>query len=256
MKTALRLMVLTIMASLFLPGCQKLFDYIKDNPGEAKKYCKVKKLKRWQSGEYSEVNIAYNTAGNPVSMLGNDWEYRFRYDKKNKLTDYIFNLHGSPGAMLWNRFSYPSQKLIVDTAFFYSGLVADVIPPNASTAYDYNVYHHELDTKGRIYKSSMMASDGSVDHVTYYGYDAQGNRTDEYTTYDDKVNPYRTNPVWSFVYWDYSLNNPLYTNHPLNGSNQIIAYNDWGLPVRIVSDGVQIFGYRYDSLEIEYECKK
>lgn len=259
MRIAQRIMLLSVAMSLFifLPGCQKLFDYIKDHPGEPKKYCKVKKLKRWAYGVYSEINIAYNAAGNPVSVLvddlgatggGADMDYRFRYDQQNRLSDYIMNLHGSPGAMSWNRYSYPTQSTVRDTVFYLSGLVTDVIPPNAATAYSYVVYTHYLDNKGRIVQTTQHAPSG--DFFTYYSYDEQGNRVVQDVTYDNKVNPYRTNPVWSFVYWDYSLNNPLRVN------DQITAYNEWGLPVKLIVDEGQLFGNYCDTVKIEYQCNR
>ncbi|MBO9561757.1 MAG: hypothetical protein J7621_03250 [Niastella sp.] len=101
-----------------------------------------------------------------------------------------------------------------------------------------------------------MALDGTVAHTTNYAYDAAGNRITEWATYDDKVNPYRTNPVWSLIHWDYSVNNPLYFGNPLYPNNEITAYNDWGLPVKMISEDAQIFGNRYDTLEIEYQCSK
>ncbi|PZR05785.1 MAG: hypothetical protein DI539_24810 [Flavobacterium psychrophilum] len=115
---------------------------------------------------------------------------------------------------------------------------------------------HYLDNKGRIYKTNQLALDGTVAHTTNYAYDAAGNRVTEWATYDDKVNPYRTNPVWSLIHWDYSVNNPLYFGHPLYPNNGITAYNDWGLPVKMISEDARIFGNRYDTLEIEYQCSK
>jgi hypothetical protein len=264
MKTTVRLMMLTVLAALLLPGCQKLFDYIKDNPGEAKKYCKVKALKWQRAGEYTSAKVIYNTAGNPLSMLieGNNgagvlWDYRFRYDKKNRLSDHIMNLHGAPGVMMWERYSYPSSNKIIDTAFYYSGLITDAVPPNAGNAYQYNVYVFDLDNKGRIYKETQLAADGGVAYETYYTYDAQGNRIADYITYDDKVNPYRTNPVWSLVNREYSVSNTLYTmEHPFHPGNKILAYNEWGLPTKLTSRDAPLFGNHYDTLEIEYQCSK
>lgn len=263
MKKALYLLLFTVAACILLPGCQKLFDYIKDNPGEAKKYCKINKLK-WRNYGYTEAKVTYNAAGNPVSLLieGNNgagviFDYRFRYDNINRITDCIRNVHGSPGAMQWNRYSYPTKNRIIDTVFYYSGLVTDVIPPNANTAIEYTVYAYDLDNNGKVYKTTQFTAEGDVDNEVYSNYTAQGNLILEYVTYDDKMNPYLTHPVWPFVYNDYSLNNRLYTNeHPFQFNNKIVAYNDWGLPTKLTANEALLFGSRYDTLEIEYQCSK
>lgn len=265
-----RMLALVAVAGLLFlfPGCTKLYDYIKDNPGEAKKYCRVQKLKVWWYSTYREINFIYNPDGNPTDMLAdnlgvpgysdNDHEYHWRYDKKGRVTDYYDNLRGSLGVFVWHRYWYPDKKRIVDTAFNYSGLITDPVPPNATTAHSYYAYINDLDKEGRIIRNMLYYT--NPPYVTNFAYSLQGNlvKTDmvygNEVPYDNKINVYQTHPVWKQIYEDYSLNNALPSNIA------IVSYNEWGLPVKYKYTGIgypgYLFGHMFDSLEVVYDCRK
>ena len=96
------LYVLSVAAAVLLfSGCSKAIDYLRDNPDEVIKQCQVQTLQVY-SDNAGTVDIDYNSAGNPVDMLyyffdstgpGNPsaTDNHFRYDKRNRLTDYLQN---------------------------------------------------------------------------------------------------------------------------------------------------------------------
>jgi hypothetical protein len=60
-------------------------------------------------------------------------------------------------------------------------------------------------------------------------------------SYDNKINPRRTNKIWMFVDKDYSANNPI------PGPT---AYNELGLPL----NNITFLGNH--ATEVFYDCKK
>src|SRR6185369_6306838 len=91
---------------------------------------------------------------------------------------------------------------------------------------------YQLDKEGRISKVYTLSGlphqppqlDGEVT------YDANGNLplAGPDLSYDDKVNVYRTNKVWQFVFQDYSRNNQVKIDYFFFNE-----YNNFGLPTLI-----------------------
>src|SRR6185503_15958814 len=72
--------------------------------------------------------------------------------------------------------------------------------------------------------------------ITVYTYDANSNLVVPYPgiTYDQMINPYRTNGVFQFTYRDYSLNNKIAID-PGTVQRKVPTYNPYGLPVTLPS---------------------
>jgi hypothetical protein len=71
-------------------------------------------------------------------------------------------------------------------------------------------------------------------------------------TYDHNVNPYRTSPVWQFVFNDFSQNNPSETFY--NGPETITGFNAEGLPLGMTSANY-LFGEIWShGLTFTYAC--
>jgi hypothetical protein len=254
-------------AVLLLSGCSKAIDYIRDNPNEVLKQCQVQTLQVYSDYD-GFVNVDYNAAGNPADMLFHFFDStgpatpsaidnHFRYDKRNRLTDYLQNyviaVFGvQPGALLWDRYSYPRANIVVDSFFTYGDmLITDPNPPISS--FDY-VRIFQLDGEGRIIKITQGSGPGSV---TNFSYDRNGNLVIPDVTYDSTVNPYRTNAVWMFVFQNYSVNNP----HAQSEYGPLLSYSDlnpFGLPQVIApvvsGGGGYLFGNDFYRLNITYAC--
>jgi hypothetical protein len=258
-------------AVLLVSGCTKAIDYFRDNPGEIIKQCQVQTLQVY-SDNTGTVDIDYNAAGNPVDMLYHFFDStgpatpsaldnHFRYDKRNRLTDYLQNYVSGgpvtiePGALLWDRYSYPRANVVVDSFFEYGDML--ITDPNPSiSSFDY-VRIFQLDGEGRINKITQGSGPGSV---TNFSYDRNGNLVVPGVTYDSTVNPYRTNAVWMFVFQNYSVNNP----HQEIEYGQLLTYSDlnaFGLPqviAPVVSGGNlyggYLFGNDFFQMNITYAC--
>jgi len=257
-------------AVLLVSGCTKALDYFRDNPGEVIKQCQVQTLQVY-SDNGGTVNIDYNSAGNPVDMLyyffdstgpedPSATDKHFRYDKRNRLTDYLQNyvsgLFGiEPGAITWDSYSYPRANIVVDSFFAYGDmLITDPNPPISSLEY---IRIFQLDGEGRIIKVTQGSGPGSV---TNFSYDRNGNLVVPGVTYDSTVNPYRTNAVWMFVFQNYSVNNP----HQEIEYGPLLTYSDlnaFGLP-QVIAPAVSggnlyggyLFGNDFFQMNISYSC--
>ena len=254
-------------AVLLLSGCSKAIDYIRDNPNGVLKQCQVQTL-QVNSDNAGFVNVDYNAAGNPTDMLYHFFDStgpaspsavdnHFRYDKRNRLTDYlqnyVFGIFGvQPGAVTWDRYSYPRANIVVDSFFTYGDmLITDPNPPISS--FDY-IRIFQLDGEGRITKITQGSGPGSV---TSFSYDRNGNLVIPGVTYDSTVNPYRTNATWMFVFQNYSVNNP----HAQSEYGPLLSYSDlnpFGLPQVIAplvsGGGGYLFGNDFYQLNITYAC--
>lgn len=256
--------IAVIAVSVIGAGCSKAIDNIRNHPGDEIKYCQIEKFRLatsissnplYPDSDYSTINISYNAAGDPVSMetswdnpynnlVGDD--YHFRYDKQGRLTDYQdnynFEAYGPGGILIWHRYSYPRRNVVVDSLYAYGDMqLNDPAPPQSSFEGAVTTYH--LDGEGRIVQTQLSVNGGSVT-VTNSNYDGRGNLIRDGVSYDNNVNPGRTNKVWMFINQDYSMNCPLamhYTN-----------FNAFGLPQDII--GGYIFGYIFQHMTISYAC--
>src|SRR5262249_21409757 len=139
---------------------------------------------------------------------------------------------------------------IIDSFYAYgdpNGGNASIFNPTpVGMAFDYATII-TLDDKGRVIK----VQDANDPSFTSYQYDARGNLIRDGVTYDNKVNPYRTSPVWQLVFKDFSQNNPSKTFY--NGPETITGFNAVGLPLGI-SSGDYLFGKLWSGLTFTYAC--
>ncbi|HEV2352775.1 MAG TPA: hypothetical protein VGR89_00895 [Puia sp.] len=115
-------------------------------------------------------------------------------------------------------YTYPTKDVIADSFYAYTDSSIYASRPSPGS-YD-QTYMDTLDNEGRMIKGRWGSS----------SYDSRGNLILEGITYDDKINPLRTNPVWMFLFDNYSMNNP-YLVYAIN--NIKLEYNSVGLPTGI-----------------------
>ncbi|HLI93677.1 MAG TPA: hypothetical protein VKU83_08715 [Puia sp.] len=259
------LLLLTCAMVMALPACVKRLD-LGQRVQEEVKSCPILQLAcvvRLNSHDTTEIEIAvhYNAVGNPIAMLHINGagtldlrDYHFRYDRYNRLSDYIMNSSGTYNALMWHTYTYTSRNVVVDSVYGEN----DPAPitarkPNADSYI--GVTRHLLDNEGRIIEDQQYWYGGSLKDTTYFQYDAWGNIIRSRVDYDNKFNPYLTNDVWRFVYEDYSVNNPLPEN---SGTPLLIAaYNAHGLPqiLGYLAGTVHLFGYEFPAeMQIIYGC--
>jgi hypothetical protein len=269
------LAVLSVLSASLISSCVKYLPY--DRLQREVEGCPIFVLDARDTtlsgvqAEFARYRIDYNKADNPVDVIFTTGSYTvpldkyFRYDRYGRLSDFVTTFHGASGSLVWHRYGYPDRHTITDTSFDYVGDVDSAEPPHAS--FDTYFAIDKLDDLGRIIKSTLFVGlDSSFvttdpPEISTFAYDAKGDMIRPGVTYDDKINPYQTNPVWMFIYSDYSVNNPV--NVPLGvgglgGPVAITKYNAVGLP--LVMDGglynFYLFGvYAGDQLQITYGCE-
>ena len=259
---------------ILLPSCRKAYDYIREHPDAHDTLCRVIKLNvRGVLGNPDEFTISYNAKGNPVSILdasppgnnGNEDQY-FRYDRSNRLTDFINTFIGTNVAFWWHKYAYPRKGFITDTVFEYTGRSDGPAPIASGPGLQY-IYGYSLDTRDRIAKVWTLSPDPHQPPqlIRDIVYDANGNLplSNPVFYYDDMVNVYRTNKVWQFVYQNYSRNNVLRPTTPANPALPPYPppppYNDFGLPLylqTIADPNVASFNENNTNptMEITYAC--
>jgi hypothetical protein len=157
----------------------------------------------WRSAAFE-----YNQHGDPTHITpdfvgtGNP-KQEFRYDKKQRLTDYIGRYDGQ-GFEFWHKYGYDEKdRIIRDTQYVFGFYGAE--PSGAILTY---YIDYTYDNKNRISQLSLFdVRAPGPPFVQTYTYDVNGNLAGE--TYDDKVNIRRTNKIWMFIDRDYSVNNPI-----------------------------------------------
>ena len=262
------LFTLTVFIILYTQSsCRKVYDYIHDHPDGHESLCRITQLRLLGAAhERDTFNVIYNSQGDPVSLLatnsvpnGTNLDQYFRYDHHGRLSDYLVTFTQATGVLIWHKYAYPRNNFVVDTVINYPDNAVDGPAPIAGVGPGYYyIQGWTLDAFGRIVKWWSIPTDptqppGLLSTVTY---DANGNtplsRPD--LTYDNKVNPYRTNKVWQFVYINYSRNNLLQADHSFTP-----VYNDFGLPLNIpnlLPFDVQHFGLEDtgSQIDISYAC--
>jgi len=245
-----------------ISSCRKVYDYIRDHPDAHDSLCRVTVI-TFNIGE--KYLITYNAKGNPVTMKEStgtshvDLDRYYRYDRFDRLSDYMGAYPGNFGAIFWHKYAYLRPGFITDTVMFYdTGDVRDPTSPIAKNSAEYYIYGYTLDARDRIVRIWSIPNNPPHTPVlqSEIHYDANGNRPlpDSSLSYDDKVNPYRTNKVWQFIYQDYSRNNIL-----KNDYYWFPTYNSFGLPLTIRN--LQNYNiYPFDvvnqapEMEITYAC--
>jgi len=242
-------------------SCRKLIDYIRDHPGAHDSLCQVTVLKFNKENKYF---ISYNDKGNPITMKDANrslaaFDRYFRYDRFNRLSDFLVAYPGSFVADIWHKYGYPRPGYVTDTVMFYDSQNVNGPSPLAMNSYQYDISGYTLDAHERIVKIWSIPNDPPHIPVLYkeVHYDANGNLSlsSPDLSYDDKVNPYRTNKVWQFLFQDYSRNNIVKNDHLF-----FTTYNSFGLPLAIRNlQSYNIYVFGVDNIEaaqmdITYAC--
>ena len=280
-----KIMPFVLAAVIALPAlssCRKVYDYIHAHPDAHDTLCRVTKLTIGNPGSKPvEFDVIYNNKGNPTDILLPDpyiffttTEKHFRYDRFDRLSDYITNFRSfDPGpdgpifrsaALSWQKYAYPRPDIISDTVIEYVGVPIDGPPPiaPAGTA----IYLYKFNTEGKMIATAQTVNLPHQPSPTFtpIAYDARGNRDlSVYTdvVYDSSISVYRTNKVWQLVFNDYSRNNPVYVS--IGFPFQLpTPTNQFGLPTQlpyISSGAVPNFGlgastYLGSVYNIEYAC--
>jgi hypothetical protein len=250
---------------VLLPGCSKLREEIGQHPSDIGKYCRIVSIAdHVTEGGVSHFNVTYNQAGNPSELVQVDNladgiygpDLHFRYDKTGRLSDVLQTDPGMTFVYLWNRYSYPSSRVIIDSVFDYQGSINDPSPP-----YDPNGSERieviKLDEEGRainVYTSYTVPGipGSSYDLV----YDRNGNQVTAGFTYDDKINIYQTSPVWQLYDLDYSRNNLIFPALGTVGLPQTPAlYDAYGLPTKFLGPSTTFFQLlAFTEFDVTYSC--
>lgn len=263
----LRLTYLACFISFYtlLSSCKKAIDIIEHHGEKGCDVCKVEQIIANHDGHQDVVNVDYNKKGNPIKMLVNNNYYQnttqtFRYDNQDRLQDYMITYGNNTGVLIWHRYHYQSEKIIIDSIINYAGELSDSQPPPFDPQYS-RINKIYLDDLGRIIKIKNIYPYPMTKWT--YTYNASGNKVGN--MYDNGINVYKTNKVWQFVYNDFSVNNPIYSNIGVSTHLlKISDYNFFGLPRKFVAIGndsgtpnlASVFGLFYHSATITYSCDK
>jgi len=267
---AARLCFVLLLLQLF--SCSKIdLKDLLHHPDKVPQLCDIKKITSYRPFEDTVIaTFQYNQQGNPTKVLLNHPgtgrpQLFFRYDKKNRITDYYGAYQDDPNSSceFWTRYVYDAQgkKIVGDSTFGFA-----VMHNNEPVPYPQfiTVATYEYDSYARLVKVlRRWINIPSVLLQTYtYTYDNNGNRTfyrsyngdalvfEVAYTYGDKPNLHRTNPVWMQVDADYSVNSAIPT----------VSYNKYGLPLKTTggpAGATHAFLYQIDvsKADFEYDCK-
>ena len=173
------------------------------------------------------------------------------------MSDYFFTLAGGEiGAFEWDHYTYPRPDIVVDSNFELAGTSTGPAPD--TSVFREIIQTFQLDALGRIINTyAGTGIKGPL--IGSAQYDDRGDLIRPGVTYDDKINPYQTNPVWMFITQDYSLHNPSLTS--FGGTPNVIAeYNPEGLPTVLTIPPFSsqtnnfLHEFAYNSLQIVYAC--
>lgn len=247
-----------IIVAIVFPGCKKALDVFATQ--EIAEACRIQKITYTGTFEsLDSIMFTYDTYGNPVSAIRPNastgyTNYLWRYDTYHRLTDQI-DLYGVEVSADvppedWHRFFYDNKgRIAEDSQYFFPAIVGGrpvVGPFGGVRLLDYSYDNYDRLT------GVTLSQNGSVVTTWDFTYDSHGNLTGQ--AYDDKINFHRSNKIWMFLSWDYSLNNPLTATY---------KYDRFGLPVTIDCLGENSAGLMngiYGSLDfnqatIQYDCR-
>jgi hypothetical protein len=240
-----------MLCCVFLvPGCDKLIEYLEENPDAAISYCNVKKFTENTAPQPPRTaNFTYNFLGQPVKITVNNVgtgnpNRVFKYDGMHRLKEYRGEYLNN-NYEYWYRYAYDGMnRVVADTQYTFGP-----IGPEPTTFFDRRVTQYSYDAYNRIIQTSTVSTvfPGPA-IVVNYNYDAMGNLVRPGVVYDNKINVHRTNKVWMLIDKDYSLNNPLTAE----------TYNANKLPLSITLDPEYpllgfLWFYLNDS-DIQYMC--
>jgi hypothetical protein len=255
-----------LLVIVLLPGCSKLREEIEQYPSDIGKYCKIQSFSEtapYVGGGVTHYNVSYNAAGNPLELVQADnlfqglgLDLHFRYDKKGRLSDVLQTDPGMTFVYIWDRYSYPSSRVVIDSVFDYQGSVNDPSPPYDPEEQE-RIEVIKLDGEGRAINVYTYYTGPGIPASSYdLTYDRNGDQVIAGVTYDDKINIYQTSAVWQLHYLDYSRNNPVYPPPGSIGGTQTPAkYNSYGLPTQFLGPSVQLFYLPpFEEFDVTYSC--
>lgn len=246
------------LLSLLLSSCKKVIGYFEEHQDAYNPPCRITNYRVDGGSGQANFVITYDTKGNPISMMDSNrvnpfgTDQYFRYDRLDRLSDYMATYPPSLFAVEWHKYVYARSNYVIDTAMFYE--TGDVRGPSpiAKNSGEYRINAYTLDELGRITKIWDIPNDSpNIPSLeTTLIYDANGNLPSPSTgtMYDTKVNIYRTNKIWQFVYQNYSRNN-LVSEH----FGSLPQYNIFGLPLNL--QNLEVFNdYPFNEPNLDVEA--
>lgn len=237
------------LAVTLFSSCQKEDEQLSFKSATNIKKCPIIQIVYEAPAGRDVLQFSYNSKGYPTRisrLLGGHTGYpnfAFKYDEKNRLTDFIGPYDGNTVAESWHRYFYDHKGNIIMDSTYVFPTISNGFPENAFTT---RLTFYTYDHKGRIIKDSTVFANPAPAEVNYYSYDRNGNKTG--SSYDDKVNINRTHDIWMFLNRDYSVNNPFTAE----------TYNAADLPTRIDLSSkaatFQFLGNDYSRSQINYAC--
>jgi hypothetical protein len=209
--------------------------------------CKLRRIWVDVGGAEPITGVFTYSKGNPISLIfnvngtGNPNHY-WIYDKQNRLIEWRQTYDGGTFINQLHKYVYDaSGKAIRDTFMFIEG---DTIT---------NVYTFTYDSQGRIVKENIknIWNAGAPLNPTRnptYTYDNRGNLAVagwKSSSYDNKVNPLRTNPVFQFIFKNWSQNNP----------SAQAKYNSKGLPLSLQNNNDNFWNDYRSFRTLVYDCQ-
>ena len=253
MRNNKQIVLLTgVVISTLLLGCNKLEEYLGKDPLATYDQCRVEKMFWDNGGDPIEMQVTYNSYGDPVSVMNAEGgsgspNMLFKYDNKRRLTDYI-GAYSNGGFEYWHQYVYDNKGRVIRDTTYLLGWIENGEPVDY---YDGAVIYYEYAQYGRIVHTTQdwwSFPDSPLE--LYYSYDAQGNRVAPGAVYDNKISIHRTHRVWMFIDRNYSLNNAHATAY---NANNLPTNLDLGWPA---AAGTQFAGYYTGRLDsIVYKCK-
>jgi hypothetical protein len=212
--------------------------------------CRVKQINNLPGieGDSLTWQFVYNSNNDPVSVSNNSVgtgkpNLIFKYDRKYRLIEYS-GIYTNGQYEFVHRYGYSQNRIVTDTQYVFGTY------GNLTDYYGKRYKYLSYDNLNRIVKDSeVFVFPGPMLNIINYSYNANGNLING-KTYDNKLNPHRTNKVWMFIDRDYSVNNPAVAT----------TYNSVGLPLTY-NPGAFIYAFTfayifyYGSTQIIYDCK-
>ncbi|MFT3747303.1 MAG: hypothetical protein QM768_03265 [Agriterribacter sp.] len=258
-----------------LPGCKKVWDYVKDHPNGTADNCRIEKIyftERYVNPQDLEIfifndtaNFKYNTKGQLTSV---DYastkygytvdafpsiNYAFVYDSQGRVLgfaeDGIYYDENTIGGLFLHKYTYINATQVVDSIFTYAKATqfGDDLEVDIKEGREILI---TLDNWGRIIKYGD----------TNYSYDASGNLVKPGVTYTSKKSIFQTNKVLMFVARDYSVNTPTGYATQFNSNQLPVKFNSGFLPIftqqsyPFESQNSES-GYENQNVKVEYKCK-
>ena len=249
-QTTLFTACITCISLLQMSSCIKPPNVDPHDASNTYNGCRIKQTVNQPTVESTPVTrqFFYNSSNDPVSVTsdgvgtGNP-NLVFKYDDQCRLVEYS-GIYTNGLYEFVHKYGYSHNRIVTDTQYVFGtyGNLTDYF----GKRYKYLKY----DYLNRIVQDSeVFVAPGPLTNVINYSYDMNGNLING-KTYDNKLNPHRTNKIWMFVDRDYSVNN----------SVTAATYNGVGLPLTYTSPGyvfaitIGYLGY-FGPTQITYDCK-